>query len=377
MNINRNNYEEFFILYMDDELSFADKKLVETFVNENPDLREEFISLNQTRLVSEIIPFTNKEALLKTGSVINADNYEEYFLLYADNELNADEIREAERFAASTPALQQEFDLIQQARLVPEINIIFPGKSSLYKKQEPRRVIPMPIGVSWMRFAAAAIVAGIILTAGILFFNKKTTGITPDIATKEKPSPALPAQPAEKLVTSPQQTIKQPPVAADNKENKNQLVLQITGKLTPNVKKNKKQVVAVTNQNNIPSSLVKKDDNILKKINESAETKTNNIETGAVVKADAPKKIKANPIEIIDRAVGAETTNENIQTASYYEEDKKTSIGMFSVSDDKVQKSGLRGLFRKVKRLVDRRGNNNEEKDKKIYIGSFAIAVAK
>jgi hypothetical protein len=41
MNINRHNYEEYFILYMDNELDSDDRRMVEAFVLQHPDLKEE------------------------------------------------------------------------------------------------------------------------------------------------------------------------------------------------------------------------------------------------------------------------------------------------------------------------------------------------
>ena len=80
--INRNNYEEYFLLYTDDELNAAEKRAVEDFIEQHPDLKIELEMLQQSVLPSEPVIFYDKEVLLKTSSsIINEANYEEYFVL--------------------------------------------------------------------------------------------------------------------------------------------------------------------------------------------------------------------------------------------------------------------------------------------------------
>ena len=65
MNINRSNYEEYFISYIENVLSDAERLAVESFVNENIDLKNELRLFQQTKLVvDEKIIFANKERLL-------------------------------------------------------------------------------------------------------------------------------------------------------------------------------------------------------------------------------------------------------------------------------------------------------------------------
>src|ERR1700753_968846 len=114
--INRNNYEEYFLLYADNELSAADKKAVEEFIDENPDLAAELNTLSQLKFHPEQdIFFGDKDSLFREpakNSSIDNNNYEEYFLLYADNELNAAEKKKVEDFVSRNASLQPAFELL-------------------------------------------------------------------------------------------------------------------------------------------------------------------------------------------------------------------------------------------------------------------------
>ncbi len=65
MEINRNNYETFFLLYLDRELSAPEMSEVEKFVAENADLQKEFSLLRQTVLVPVQMVFDQKELLFR------------------------------------------------------------------------------------------------------------------------------------------------------------------------------------------------------------------------------------------------------------------------------------------------------------------------
>src|SRR5580765_7355494 len=106
MNINRNNYEEYFLLYADKELSAEEKNMVEMFVKQNADLEEEFVMLQQSVVKPDnTIRLDDKNSLYRNEGFIDQSNYEEKFLLYTDNELSLSEIEETEKFVLTNTSL--------------------------------------------------------------------------------------------------------------------------------------------------------------------------------------------------------------------------------------------------------------------------------
>src|SRR5687768_15129771 len=161
MNINRDNYEEFFVLYIDKELSPAARVAVEQFVEQNPDLKTELEMLAQTILpLDEMETFVNKDVLLRSESevapaLINDLNCEEFFVMYGDNELNNDENALVEEFVYHHPQYQEHFELIQQVKFQPEKHVVFPDKSILYRSENDVKVVPMFTRMrSWKMVAA-------------------------------------------------------------------------------------------------------------------------------------------------------------------------------------------------------------------------------
>src|SRR6476469_2733867 len=108
MMINLSNYEEYFLLYTDNELSKEEREAVELFVSQHPHLASELDMLQEAKLpVNDAILFGNKASLYKAENSININNYEEYFLLHTDKELSANEEEEVEQFVLHHPQLQE------------------------------------------------------------------------------------------------------------------------------------------------------------------------------------------------------------------------------------------------------------------------------
>jgi len=167
--ITRENYEEFFLLYTDNELSVAERQEVERFVNHHPDLREEWEALLQCRLSSEQhIGYPDKQALRRTeageqpGSAAE-HRYTDYFLSYIDGELDAKDRAKVEALLRE-PRHLQELGALQRTISRPDPAIVFPDKARLYRKEKDRRIISLP----WIRLGAAAAIAGAVALVFLL-----------------------------------------------------------------------------------------------------------------------------------------------------------------------------------------------------------------
>mgnify|MGYP000520544687 CR=1 FL=1 len=153
MNINRTNYESYFLLYVDRELTAVEMLAVEEFVANNPDLQPELELLQASCLPVETVPFLKKTDLYQTAEI--SSELQESALLYTDNELT-----DTERIALETrfnkePALGQLIKELAQTKLSPAEQVAFPDKSTLYRR-EPARVISL----YFRRIAAAAVIVG-------------------------------------------------------------------------------------------------------------------------------------------------------------------------------------------------------------------------
>lgn len=135
--INLSNYEDWFLLYADGELTVAEQEAVLRFVEAHPGLKEELNLLMSIKFQPE------NEIRLNDTSTINA----EYF-----NELES------------------------KYRFEPDLKIQFPDKQSLYK----RTAAPV---ISMFRYAAVA--ASTIVTAGLIWWFSGNDTVELSVVQKE------------------------------------------------------------------------------------------------------------------------------------------------------------------------------------------------
>ncbi len=174
MNIHRQDYEHWFLLYVDDELTPAERAEVEAFVAVNPDLAEELQLLLSSRLHPEPLSFPGKAALLRQPQPDAAD--EEQLLLLLDRELPPAATAALESRIRQEPVLSEAWTLLQQTRLQPEPHLVCPDKASLYRRSN-NRVVPLR---RW-QLAAAAMLIGAGLWGTVQYLNP-TPGAQPETA---------------------------------------------------------------------------------------------------------------------------------------------------------------------------------------------------
>jgi hypothetical protein len=123
--INIQNYEEFLIDFIDGTLNEEEHASVVMFLENNPDIAEEFNGIADFNLDFCNIEFSSKESLKKSFD-INLDNYENYFIAAAEGDLNEDELMQLEEFIEINPKLEKEYKVFQNLKLslleeVPEL----------------------------------------------------------------------------------------------------------------------------------------------------------------------------------------------------------------------------------------------------------------
>jgi len=157
MNINKHNYEAYFLDYHEGSLSLDLVKELMDFISQHPELREEFESFEPITLNDiEGIKYDGKQGLKKEAGGINPSNFDEYAVEYVEGTISAARQKELNAFIRKNVQYQQELDLYAKTKLAPDLAIVFEDKLSL-KKGAKRPVL-------WYYWSAAASVALIIGT---------------------------------------------------------------------------------------------------------------------------------------------------------------------------------------------------------------------
>lgn len=139
MNININNYEAFFLDYYEGNLSPQQVADVLLFVEQHPELKEEFESFENFSIAeTDNIVFENKNSLKKQ---ITADNIEEFMAASVDGTLNKTENDLLNTYLKQHPQYQKTAELFQKTKLTPDFSIVFENKEDLKRIDKTQEFI--------------------------------------------------------------------------------------------------------------------------------------------------------------------------------------------------------------------------------------------
>lgn len=377
--ITRDNYEEFFLLYTDNELSAAERQEVERFVADHPDLGEEWEALLQCRLApGPHVAFPDRDALLKPE--LEGSAYTGTLLSYLDGELDPEEAAGIEAILHDQPRVAMELAVLRQTVSHPDHSIVFPDKDRLYQTEKGRRIIPLP----WLRAGIAAAIAGAI--ALILLLPKR-----------QQHSP----------VTGNQSTVNsrvKSPATHDN-------IAAATNKVNPVVTPS--HVTALHYAEGQPKTAeIRPAKPVIQKRGQqprdtavangqdvaAADSRNATVANGkevppAVIRGDADPSRQADlfqptrPTEpVTDIAVGpapaagdlATNVHSAVQTGIPKDQSSFATLALQQPTDDEPDvrhNPALRGIFRKVARTIGKTAERDNDGNRQVTVGSFRVSL--
>lgn len=382
MNINRHNYETFFLLYVDNELSAADRKAVDIFVRENPDLKMELVLLQHTVFTDDVILMDKKEGLYREAEITAL---QESLLLYADDELLPGDKKRVELMLVTDKGAMAEWAELKQTKSEPDNAIVFSDKQSLYRTAGGRVV-----AFRWWRAAAAAVILGFGLWAGIGLYNNNNVpgGDAGALAGNNENAvhinkvPVKSSTEAESMVkkntgdSEPAAKIAEANNSVQPVSSKGDRIKTVQPKeafATRNVSSKKKD-------NNLPKPYLENINNSGGNENVIASVLPENRNSNGV-SGNKEAVVLVNPVEKLNRTVMpdrikldyAEPTNMTAMQVANKQPDENKNARYLDVDDGKEKRTALGGFLRKAKRVLER--TTNIDTGEGVKIAGFEIAL--
>ncbi|MBA2328805.1 MAG: hypothetical protein H0V91_04220 [Flavisolibacter sp.] len=340
LHIDRNNYEEYFLMYVDHELTHVQRLAVEEFIINHPDLKEELALLSATVLDAEPIRLFDKESLLSHH--ILQDVVDEQLLMYLDNELSREEAAKVEIKLSSDTNYKIQYEGLLKTRLHKDDIITYPYKKELYRTENERSIRPFFI----LRIAAAVV---ILLTSALFYiFSSDVTNEPPVIV---------------------QQTIK-PQQQKENIADQNSFIT--TDETIEANRSEETQIVIASEKNNVEKKSVAN--------NQSITHQVPTIDNEHIAHTEFPKVEKQNTIDanIFQQQNINNQPVTTIEVPAYTKVDASETLvpGLDAFDGDEDKKGSVRGFLRKATRFIERRtGINAVNEDDELLIGAVAIKL--
>ncbi len=166
MDINRNNYEQYCLDYIEGKLSASDRDSFQLFLCENPQIMDELNEMKSALLQPDPILFSDKEYLKKGMEIklpVNRYNFDDFCIAYVENNLSEIQKNELQKFIVANPEKAQDFELFNKVRFYPVKGITYQ-----YKRQLKKHTVAT---ISLTRFLTAAASTAAILVLAMLLFR--------------------------------------------------------------------------------------------------------------------------------------------------------------------------------------------------------------
>ena len=164
MQINRSNYEIWFIDWLDGILNNIQVEKLIQFLKENPDLKEEFDELSSVRLKPTEKTLPNKNHLKKSTENITDSQFELMCIAYAEKDLSSEQCSELKEIVEHDTDKKRIFELFQKTKFTPT-PVSYRGKNLLIRRT---------IGQKALRFAIIGLSAAAVSLFAIIAFISKT-----------------------------------------------------------------------------------------------------------------------------------------------------------------------------------------------------------
>ncbi len=351
--ITLSNYEEYLLLYVDNELTGPERGMVEAFLQFHPELQAELDLLMGTKLQPEEPQFMDKESLFAQS--MYDQMVDENLLLYVDGELTGKE-KEIAAKLQKDQTYQEQYQWLLRTKSDPSEILPCPNKEALYRRTVRR------IGFPFLLRIAAAVL--LIASMGILYVQQDDAAPKAVASITQKPI-------AQKSVTG-QKTAAEPNDATARvtaKKNNEQDVQKAAAKPAPvtliaaaPARNTKKQQAATSPK----SPILAKAMHVVK--NEAA-----------IAYEPAPARHKnMAALQNIEPAKKELEPGVTYEAPQPYNTSEATAKAAFAVDkeEDGRNKGNLKSLLRKATRMVERRtGINATNEDEELLIGVVALKL--
>lgn len=185
MEINRKNFEAFFLDFWEGNLSETQKESLIIFLENNPDLRDLFYDYQEVRdigLVPDESVIFHAKNLLKKNELqpvgnVNQDNWESFAIASLEDDLTPGEMEDFRKFVQLNPLVVKTIDHYRKVYLKPDFRVIFPDKGKL------KKTIPLFSNrnvARWTMAAAAAVILGLAVFSVLI--NREWVGFESQVS---------------------------------------------------------------------------------------------------------------------------------------------------------------------------------------------------